>query len=48
MITVSRALEMGKEIFCIPHLIGGNSGCNLLIKEGAKLVESAKDIVNEL
>lgn len=48
MITVSRALEMGKDIFCIPHPIGVNSGCNTLIKEGAKLIESAKDIVFEI
>ena len=48
MITVSRALEMGKDIFCIPHPIGVNSGCNTLIKEGAKLVESVKDIAFDL
>lgn len=48
MITVSRALEMGKDIFCVPHVIGIESGCNSLIKEGAKLVESAQDILQEL
>lgn len=48
MITVSRALEMGKDIFCVPYQIDKKSGCNTLIKEGAKLVESASDILNEL
>jgi len=48
MITVSRALEMGKEIFCVPDVIYNESGCNNLIKEGAKLVESAQDILNEI
>ena len=49
MITVSRALEMGKEIFTIPYSLDyKDSGCNNLIKEGAKLVESALDILNEL
>ena len=48
MITVSRALEMGKDIFCIPHHIYSNSGCNMLIKEGAKLIENAKDILTEM
>ena len=48
MITVARALEMGKDIFCVPHLIWCDSGCNSLIKEGAKLVENANDILVEL
>lgn len=48
MITVSRALEMGKDIFCVPDSIDKESGCNSLIKEGAKLVESAKDIIMEM
>lgn len=48
MITVSRALEMGKDIFCIPSSIEVESGCNTLIKEGAKLVECAKDILLEM
>ena len=48
MITVSRALEMGKEIFCVPDIIGVDSGCNQLIKEGARLVENAYDVLSEL
>lgn len=48
MNTVYHALEDGKQIFCVPDRINTNSGCNKLIKEGAKLVESAKDIIEEL
>lgn len=48
MITVARALEMGKEVFCVPNNLYDESGCNTLIKEGAKLVENANDILNEL
>lgn len=48
MITVSRALEMGKDIFCVPYKIGEDSGCNSLIKEGAKLIETHEDVLNEL
>lgn len=48
MITVSRALEMGKDIFCVPERIEKNSGCNALIKEGAKLVETIEDILIEM
>ena len=48
MITVSRALEMGKDIFCIPYSIETDSGCNTLIKEGAKLIENINDILDEL
>lgn len=48
MNTVAHALEDGKPIFCIPERITSNSGCNKLIKEGAKLIENAKDILDEL
>lgn len=43
-ITVFYALQQGKEVFCVPHRVGENSGCNALIKEGAILVETADDI----
>ena len=48
MNTVSHALENGKPIFCIPERNNMHSGCNKLIKEGAKLIESADDILEEL
>ena len=44
MNTVAYGLEYGKEICCIPHLANEESGCNMLIKQGAKLIETAKDI----
>ena len=44
MNTVAYGLEFGKEIYAIPYLANSNSGCNYLIKQGAKLVENAKDI----
>lgn len=48
MNTVSHALECGKPIFCVPERNNCNSGCNKLIKEGAKLIESSKDILEDL
>lgn len=48
MNTVSHALEDGKQIFCVPERYDAKSGCNKLIKEGAKLVENANDILDEL
>ena len=44
MNTVSYGLEYNKEICCVPFLANQESGCNHLIKQGAKLVEGAKDI----
>ncbi len=48
MITVEYALNMGKDIFCVPSEAIKESGCNYLIKNGAKLVENAYDILEEL
>ena len=45
MNTVAYGLEFGKEICCVPYLANCHSGCNKLIKEGAKLIESTKDIL---
>ena len=44
MITVLDALCTNRLVFCVPSGDLGNSGCNLVIKEGAHLVESAEDI----
>lgn len=49
MITVDYGLEQGKTIFAIPGNIDSNEaiGTNQLIKEGAKMVTSYKDILEE-
>jgi DNA processing protein len=48
--TVSHALEQGREVFAVPHNVFSRTGrgCNLLIQDGAKLVASVEDILDEL
>ena len=50
LITASAALEQGKDVMVLPGLIAGhrNRGGHLLIRDGAKLVESADDILLEM
>lgn len=43
LITVKHALDIGKDIYCVPYRANENSACNELIKQGAILMETWLD-----
>ena len=49
-ITARLAMDQGREVYAVPGNITSQAswGPNLLIRQGAKLVSTAQDIVNEL
>lgn len=47
-ITANYALAYGRDVFCVPYLANKNSLCNRLIAQGAALVETGEQVLDEL
>lgn len=50
LISAEHAMEQGREVFAVPGRVDSRAsrGCHRLLREGAKLVESVDDVLEEL
>ena len=50
LITARQALDQGRDVLAVPGgiLCGNHRGCHRLIKDGARLVESVDDVLDEI
>ena len=50
LITAQFATEQGREVFALPGMVTspGAGGCNQLIRDGARLIRSPEDVLDEL